>query len=385
MAASPRRADLEATLRTGGYVACWSTGRPQARGGRQRGGPRAPRAAGGRTPRRCSRWCAAPVRCSWAVRAGQRGRLRGRAQPRAAHRPHGPLRVGAARRRLPHPHPRRVARRRRPRPAGAARGRPRRGRGAARRTPESVRPCGARRDAPARSRMRPDLRCWTGYHSPQVDVEVRLNTNESPLPPPAAVARRAARRARPHRLQPLSRPRRHRAARRHGRAPRCATRAGVLRQRVQRGAAVPAARLRGPGRDRGGVRADLRAAQPHRRAHRHRRWCAGWRGPDHRWTSTPSTASSTSRHRSSRSCARPTTPRAAPSRPSRGARARAGAGTGRGGRGLRAVRPVERARAPRRRGRARTAGGGPDLLQDVVDGGVPPRLPRRRSRGGGGL
>jgi histidinol-phosphate aminotransferase len=31
---------------------------------------------------------------------------------------------------------------------------------------------------------RPDLRGLVGYHSPQVDVEVRLNTNESPLPPP---------------------------------------------------------------------------------------------------------------------------------------------------------------------------------------------------------
>ncbi len=34
--------------------------------------------------------------------------------------------------------------------------------------------------------VRPDLVALTGYHSPQVDVEVRLNTNESPLPPPAA-------------------------------------------------------------------------------------------------------------------------------------------------------------------------------------------------------
>jgi len=33
--------------------------------------------------------------------------------------------------------------------------------------------------------IRPDLAAMTGYHSPQVDVEVRLNTNESPLAPPA--------------------------------------------------------------------------------------------------------------------------------------------------------------------------------------------------------
>jgi histidinol-phosphate aminotransferase len=34
--------------------------------------------------------------------------------------------------------------------------------------------------------VRDDLRALEGYHSPQVDVKVRLNTNESPLPPPAA-------------------------------------------------------------------------------------------------------------------------------------------------------------------------------------------------------
>lgn len=32
---------------------------------------------------------------------------------------------------------------------------------------------------------RPDVAMREGYHSPQVDVEVRLNTNESPYPPPA--------------------------------------------------------------------------------------------------------------------------------------------------------------------------------------------------------
>ena len=35
-------------------------------------------------------------------------------------------------------------------------------------------------------RVRDDLSELEGYHSPQVDVEVRLNTNESPLAPPAA-------------------------------------------------------------------------------------------------------------------------------------------------------------------------------------------------------
>jgi histidinol-phosphate aminotransferase len=34
--------------------------------------------------------------------------------------------------------------------------------------------------------VRDDLRTLSGYHSAQVDVDVRLNTNESPYPPPAA-------------------------------------------------------------------------------------------------------------------------------------------------------------------------------------------------------
>ena len=40
--------------------------------------------------------------------------------------------------------------------------------------------------APRPPAVRPDLSALEGYHSAQVDVEVRLNTNESPLPPPEA-------------------------------------------------------------------------------------------------------------------------------------------------------------------------------------------------------
>jgi histidinol-phosphate aminotransferase len=40
--------------------------------------------------------------------------------------------------------------------------------------------------APAPVAPRDDLRALEGYHSPQLDVSVRLNTNESPYPPPAA-------------------------------------------------------------------------------------------------------------------------------------------------------------------------------------------------------
>ena len=38
----------------------------------------------------------------------------------------------------------------------------------------------------SRPRPRPDLQTLSGYHSPQLDVSVRLNTNESPFPPPRA-------------------------------------------------------------------------------------------------------------------------------------------------------------------------------------------------------
>ena len=38
----------------------------------------------------------------------------------------------------------------------------------------------------SRPRTRDDLALMDGYHSPQVQVEVRLNTNEAPEPPPAA-------------------------------------------------------------------------------------------------------------------------------------------------------------------------------------------------------
>jgi histidinol-phosphate aminotransferase len=39
---------------------------------------------------------------------------------------------------------------------------------------------------------RPDIALMAGYHSPQVDVKVRLNTNESPLAPPPAFTERLA-------------------------------------------------------------------------------------------------------------------------------------------------------------------------------------------------
>jgi len=41
-------------------------------------------------------------------------------------------------------------------------------------------------------RPRDDVALMPGYHSPQVDVEVRLNTNESPFPPPPAFSEELA-------------------------------------------------------------------------------------------------------------------------------------------------------------------------------------------------
>src|SRR6476660_9181874 len=43
-----------------------------------------------------------------------------------------------------------------------------------------------------RPKVREDLAAMEGYHSPQVQVEVRLNTNEAPAPPPAEFTRRLA-------------------------------------------------------------------------------------------------------------------------------------------------------------------------------------------------
>ena len=47
-----------------------------------------------------------------------------------------------------------------------------------------------------RPAIRDDLALRAGYHSPQLDVEVRLNTNEAPASPPAAFAERVAQAAR---------------------------------------------------------------------------------------------------------------------------------------------------------------------------------------------
>lgn len=52
---------------------------------------------------------------------------------------------------------------------------------------KGAKPVATRRSlSAARPAARPEIVAMSGYHSPQVNVEVRLNTNESPFPPPAA-------------------------------------------------------------------------------------------------------------------------------------------------------------------------------------------------------
>ena len=126
--------------------------------------------------------------------------------------------------------------------------------------------------------IRPDLSLTEGYHSPQVEAEVRLNTNESPFPPPEAWSRDL--------LAALAEVSFHRypdrpateLPRRGGRVARRHARGGVLRQRLQRGAAVPAAGVWRPRPKSGRLRADVCAALAHQPADRDH----GGRGRPHR-------------------------------------------------------------------------------------------------------
>ncbi len=107
--------------------------------------------------------------------------------------------------------------------------------------------------------MRRDLRGLTPYGAPQLEVPVALNTNENSyaVPPEVVADIVASVAATGPGPEPVPGPRVHRPARgpgrlplphRHGRRGR----AGVGRQRLQRGAPAPAAglRRRGPGRAR---------------------------------------------------------------------------------------------------------------------------------------
>ena len=116
---------------------------------------------------------------------------------------------------------------------------------------------------------RDDLTELAGYHSAQVEVDVRLNTNEAPEAPPQGFSDALARELAADRLAPLSRPRLHGAARGDRSPPRGRPGPGVRGQRVERGAPDALPRLRRSRPIGRGVRAHLRAAQPHRHDHRH--------------------------------------------------------------------------------------------------------------------
>ena len=260
-----------------------------------------------------------------AVGAGRARRLRRGRQPRAAHRPHRPVRERAPGRHVPQARARRRRHRRRPRRARAPPPRPRRGRGPRRARALRRRPTRAHRPAGRARERRPvaprdDLRALEGYHSPQLDVAVRLNTNESPFAPPAEFVDRWVEELRARAAQPLSRPRRARELRdalgAHLGQPR---RAAVLRQRLQRGAADAAAHLRRPGPARRDVRAHVRAALAHRPHHRHRGGRGGAARRLLRRSRRRRARSSRSRRPRSCSCAAPTTrpARSSPRRPSR--------------------------------------------------------------------
>ncbi len=232
----------------------WSTAPEQAIDGRQRDRARAPRAAHRRSRRRSCRWCATPARCScgpWAP-AALGDYVAGR-QPRAADRRAGPLRRARSRVDDFRKHVHVVDAR--PRPALAAlaphvRGaRRRRGARRARRSVD-VRASSAPRDRPI---GRPVIRQSAARRPPRarglpLAAARRLRPAQhqrEPVPAAARVRRRAgstSSRRRRCTATPTAPPRDLRDA--LGRPPRATGRAGVLRQRLQRGAADAAAHLR---------------------------------------------------------------------------------------------------------------------------------------------
>ena len=117
---------------------------------------------------------------------------------------------------------------------------------------------------------RDDLRALEGYHSPQLDVSVRLNTNESPFPPPPGFvdAWLAALAAAPLHRYPDRAARELRSAigEAIGQSPVrvfCANGSNEVLQTLM-------LTYGGSGTEGARLRADLRAAQSHRAPHRHR-------------------------------------------------------------------------------------------------------------------
>ena len=385
VSASPRRDDLRATLGAGGYVVLVD-GPKQAVAVANVVAPEhleilthdaalAPRPGDvgrGGVPR--------------ARLAGQRGGLPGRTQPRPPHQPERTVRQRAPGGRLPSAHPRGVGQREGPRGTGAPRRDAGRDRGSPRPrrvgAPAMAAVEGGGVEEPDLPPVRPDLVELTGYHSAQVEVEVRLNTNESPIPPPDGWLEefRAGLGAIDFNRYPdrEARELRRDLAASHGVRPEqvfCANGSNEILQSLLLA-------YGGPGRT-------VALFEPTYTMHRQiarttgTTVAAGRRTDDHRLDLDE--------------VRRVTRGRAAghhlpvlaeqPLRPGRppgavGGGVGVGPGPHGGGRGLRPVRPLVGPRPPpgRRTGGA-AGGGGADLLQDVVHGRDAPRLPGGRPRG----
>ena len=193
--------------------------------------------------------------------------------------------------------------------------------------------------------VRDDLRALEGYHSPQVDVACRLNTNESPVPPPAAW--RDAFAAELSRVEWHRYPDRAATALRDGIAELHGVRADQVFAANGSNEVLQTLLLtyRRAGPHRGHVRADLPAARPHRPAHRRHGGRGRARRRLHASTSTGGASSRPSIVPRSRSCARPNNPTGlvepeANVRAVLAARARSAGGR----RGVRAVRRLVGAR-----------------------------------------
>ena len=227
---------------------------------------------------------------------------------------------------------------------------------------------------------------WSGYHSPQVEVAVRLNTNEAPEPPPpefvaglaAAVGEVALNRYPDRRRDPASGARSPSST---GSTPDqvfCANGSNEVIQSLLLA-------YGGPGRSCRVVRADLRAAQPHRPAHLDRgsSRASGTRLPHRTRRGRPGARrrgrDGVRRRRAGRRLfvlpEQPDGARRAGRDRRGGARPRPGHRRRR--RGVRPVRPPLGGRAPRRPRQPRRAA---DLLEDLVARRAPPRLRARRSR-----
>ena len=209
------------------------------------------------------------------VVAGVDRRLRRGPEPRPADLRDGAVLLRADGRRLPQAPPRDH-----PRPRGVRRGRRRRSRRwpTPRASTPTPSPSGSA-DPPAEGRVvsrpsvRGDIALMDGYHSPQLDVAVRLNTNEAPEPPPEEfVAWRCGRRwpTWTGTAIPIDPPTGCVRDRRDRSATRCpaGVDAGqrVRGQRIERGAPVPVPGVRGCRAVGADLRADLRPAHPHRPA-----------------------------------------------------------------------------------------------------------------------